>query len=378
MATFSGLSVKAEDIKEFIIHIIKMNIANVSIGKATYPVTIWGHKGIGKTAILRQLVTEGIVEDLIYIPLAQVEEMGDLLGIPEPDVDPVSGKRVTVVRPPHWVPTKDVVGLVVLDDFNRADIRIIKGVMQLLQTAQMLTWKLPPRYTVVLTANPDDKDYLVTSIDPAMYTRMFNITMLVDPMSWLRWADRNNIDRRILSFIAKAGRDFLSPDNADRTCPRTWEMFSHAICNIEDSKQLTISKSVEMIKLLGYGVLDSIPVDTFIQFILGELDDIVEPEVIVETYSQNADVRTKILSTMSKSPPRTDILYAILSRLVAYIAKLSQKDISQNIVKNVILLLEEDTIPYDMKTVIVQELVKGPISPFLVSGKLVDQIGSVF
>ena len=44
-------------------------------------------------------------------------------------------KRVdeaTVFAPPAWVPTADGPGILLLDDVNRADDRILRGLMQLL------------------------------------------------------------------------------------------------------------------------------------------------------------------------------------------------------------------------------------------------------
>ena len=69
--------------------------------------------------------------------------MGDLHGIPEtydptPET-PNSGDEYTVYRPPQWLKNaisnleEDKPGLLILDDFNRADNRIIQGCMQLLQ-----------------------------------------------------------------------------------------------------------------------------------------------------------------------------------------------------------------------------------------------------
>ena len=118
--------------------------------------------------------------------------MGDLHGMPE-KYDPTpednrSGDEETIF-PPHWVPKEDGPGLLLLDDFNRADDRILRGIMQLLQNFELTSWKLPPKWQIVATANPEGGDYSVTPLDDAMLTRMIHATLDFDPKSWAIWAE---------------------------------------------------------------------------------------------------------------------------------------------------------------------------------------------
>ena len=46
-------------------------------------------------------------------------------------------------------------GILLLDDINRADDRILRGCMQLLQNFELTSWKLPPKWQIVATANPE-------------------------------------------------------------------------------------------------------------------------------------------------------------------------------------------------------------------------------
>ena len=172
-----GASVTPDTLKSFLVHNIKLNISNVEHDLPRIPICVWGERGIGKTDIVMQLKEEEVVSDIVYLPIAQIEEMGDLLGLPDKR-SLENGRTVTEVAPPSWVPVQDVPGIILIDDFNRADIRIIRGIMQLLQKHEMMTWSLPKKYTIVLTANPEESDqaYQVTSIDPAMLTRMRHVT----------------------------------------------------------------------------------------------------------------------------------------------------------------------------------------------------------
>ena len=61
--------------------------------------------------------------------------MGDLLGMP--DIEIIDGKKQTVFEAPSWVPKEEGPGILLIDDVNRADDRILRGIMQLLQNYEL-------------------------------------------------------------------------------------------------------------------------------------------------------------------------------------------------------------------------------------------------
>ena len=96
---------------------------------------------------------------------------------------------------PIMVPQK---GIIILDDFNRADIRILKGTMQLIQDYKTLSWALPEGWTIFLTANPSESEdqYAVAELDGAMVTRMRHCQLEADKFEWAKWAEVEGIDKR--------------------------------------------------------------------------------------------------------------------------------------------------------------------------------------
>ena len=97
---------------------------------------MWGSHGIGKTETLINFAkSRGYTT--IYVAPAQFEEMGDLHGIPEvfnPTPELLNhGNELTIHRPPQWLKdaiqnTSDELYVLILDDFNRADERILQVV----------------------------------------------------------------------------------------------------------------------------------------------------------------------------------------------------------------------------------------------------------
>lgn len=364
--TFGATGNPAE-VSAFVEHYIKRNMVNAKRGLPRYPVCIWGVRGIGKTDVVKQLVSREVVNYVVDLPIAQIEEMGDFHGLPlRKELE--DGSVVTVTAPPSWVPSADTLepGLILIDDFNRADIRIIRGIMQLLQNHRMISWFLPDNCSIALTANPEDSEYNVTSLDPAMLTRMYHITMQADHRQWLKWAEVSDVDKRVMSFIARYNEQ-LSPPGAERTCPRSWVMFSNGIREVE-----TLKGQTNLIKLHGTSVLDS--VDEFIQFVEGELELVVEPEEIANRYHE-PEVRDRVLMPVRER--RQDILNVMFERLCAYIANMKKVQKDGIIQKNVIKLLEEPEVPKEMKTLYTRVLSDGPMRGLIISSKLAVQLHRV-
>jgi len=283
------------------------------------------------------------------------------------------------------VPTAQGPSILCLDDFNRADPRIIRAIMQLLQNHETISWALPQQCTIVATANPEGgSEYAVTSLDIAMLSRARHITMKADVLEWIVWGQKNKLDSRILNFIARY-QEMLVPEGSQRTCPRAWHMFSDDITTIGltelldgaalgDASTDAINRSTKAIELYGNALLDSEAVVAFITFLANELDKLVEPEDIVDKYPE---VREKVLRSVRDS--RFDIFTTMIYRVIGYLKALPANAVTEGctIQKNVIALLEEDIVPKDMKHLITREMSDTPMSGHLVSEKLAQELGEV-
>lgn len=364
MARTYGVEAGPEQVLAFLTHIISTNMSNVKKGKPKHAVCVWGPKGIGKTALVEQLPEHGVVKHVEVIPIAEIEEMGDIIGLPL--MHDTDGRTVTVMAPPQWVPTTNEPSILAIDDFNRADMRIVRGTMQLVQKHKTISWTLPDNCTIILTANPEEDEYSVTQLDPAMLTRMHHITMKTEFRAWLKWAAANDIDGRVMSFIARY-HEILMPPDARRTCPRSWAMFASAIAPIQEIKGQTT-----LVKMFGNSVLDEESVNGFITFAEGILEWVVEPERIAKEYAQ---VRDTVLKSITEG--RQDMFNVMMERLVAWIEAQGEVKMDGPIQKNVIALLEEDLVPKEMKHLYTRLLGKGPMKNQLISGKLAIQLGRV-
>lgn len=293
------------------------------------PLCIWGRHGIGKTRIVRDLARD-MGAKFAYLAPAQFEEMGDLVGMPQVD------GGVTRFAPPDWAPREEGPGILLIDDVNRADDRILRGLMQLLQNYELVSWRIPPRWHIVLTANPDGGDYSVTPMDDAILTRMMHVTLEWDAGAWARWADREGVDPRGIAFVA------AHPELADgaRTTPRTLVQFFQEISPIAD-----LSKELPLVRLLAEGCLDEDATAAFLAFVRTGLQGAVEPEEILGAVS---------FEGLESRLNRLDMQSIAVSRLLSHLEKGKSWTPAQ--LDNLERFLLLDFIPADIRFRLAQSL----------------------
>lgn len=339
---FYGTESKATEVQQFTEHIIQTNIAAEAAGGPKTPICIWGTHGIGKTALVEQIARANGYQ-WAYIAPAQFEEMGDLLGMPTKE------DGVTRFLRPDWVPTEEGAGILLIDDVNRADDRILRGIMQLLQNFELVSWKLPKGWQIVLTANPDGGDYSVTPMDDAMLTRMMHVTMHFEPKTWALWAEKNGIDSRGINFVLT----YPEIAKGKRTTPRSLVQFFNSIANIPD-----LSKELPLVQMLASSCLDEETVSAFIAFVRQNLAEMIQPEEIIKAKNFKTKVYDSIAALVKKEVFRVDIMATLCTRFVNYL-QLHNVKLSKEGLKNVGAFIKMDFMPNDLRLSLLQDLVSG-------------------
>jgi len=337
---FYGMESNATEVRKFVEHIIQTNIDAEQRTHKKSPICIWGTHGIGKTEMVQQ-IAQDMDFKWSYIAPAQFEEMGDLVGMPS-----IEDGR-TIFSSPDWVPTEEGPGILLIDDVNRADDRILRGIMQLLQNYELISWKLPPLWQIVLTANPDGGDYSVTPMDDAMLTRMMHITMNFDPKAWAIWAEKAGVDSRCINFV------LTYPEIAQgrQSTPRSLVQFFQSIERIKK-----FSEELPLIQMLGSSCLDEETVTAFITFIQQNLSELITPEAILKTKNFDLEVEKHIKEIVQKEVLRVDIIATLCTRLVNYLTLKNIKPDKEEI-KNIQSFIKMDIIPNDLRLSMLQDLV---------------------
>ena len=333
-----GAKLTAEGVRDFI-EKVTGNAATGSTNRT--PICIWGVHGIGKTALVEDIADQ-FGWKFAYAAPAQFEEMGDLHGLPVIDGD------TTRFAPPDWVPTEPGPGILLLDDFNRADDRILRGVMQLLQRGELVSWSLPQDWHIVVTANPEGADYSVTPLDDAMLTRMLHVSMEFEHRVWARWAMEAGVDERGIAFVLT----YPEMVTGSRTTPRSLTHFFEQIRPIED-----LRANWDHVHALALSALDPESATAFMSFVNDGLNELVGPEEILN--GEWTEVANKIdeLAT-DESGIRLDRLNAMTVRLYLAVAK---KDFepSERQGENLVSFLTHNALPSDLRLMLHRDLVSG-------------------
>jgi len=322
--------VNPNELKTFLKHIIENNRFLQEQGKSPVSIEVIGESGIGKTSQIIQLAKE---ENLHFVKLnlAQIEEIGDLVGFPirqfevelkeekiwidEHAFDEYhklgyksTGNNRMSYCPPEWIANKEKGGILLLDDWNRADVRFIQAVMELIDRQQYISWTLPKDWHIILTANPDNGDYLVNSIDTAQKTRFISVQLKFDIDCWAKWAEESGIDGRCINFL------LMHPELVTKEVnSRSVSMFFNSISSIK-----TFESSLPLIQMIGEGSVGPEFSSLFTMFINNKLDKMIAPHNI---FDQDEKYVTNTLKSLvgKDTNYRADIASTLSTRIVNYL-----------------------------------------------------------
>ena len=302
------------------------------------PICIWGSAGIGKTALIHDYAKEK-GHQLVHLAPAQIEEMGDLLGMPAIE------DQQTVFRQPSWVPKSAGPGILLLDDFNRADERIIKGLMQLLQEKKMIAWSLPARWTIVLTANPETLNYHVTPLDQALLSRMMHFTMIFDIQNWVHWAEKHQLEGWCIDF-ALAQQELFEEE---RHTPRTFSQFAFQVSRLK----LEAREDNEPLILLARSILGEKTAQALQQFLKGGIQYIPSVEDLLGVDNFDAQVGKILDGWNDPSIQRVDLFNILISRLNAFLSN-SNKPLTSSEINNLKHFILLPSLPADQRFLLAQ------------------------
>ena len=324
------ISINVNELKDFLGHIISNNKFLQEQGKSPVSVEVIGESGIGKTSAIIQLAKEQNL-NFVKLNLAQIEEIGDLVGFPIRQFEVEMNNEKTWVDehafdeymklgyqstglnrmsycPPEWISGKEEGGILLLDDWNRADVRFIQAVMELIDRQQYISWTLPKNWHIILTANPDNGDYLVNSIDNAQKTRFISVNLKFDIDCWGKWAEENDIDGRCINFLLMHPELVTTDVNS-----RSVSMFFNSISSLK-----SFDDSLPLIQMIGEGSVGPEFSSLFTMFINNKLDKMISPENIFK--QDEKYVMTTLKSLVGKEDKyRADIASTLSTRVINYL-----------------------------------------------------------
>jgi hypothetical protein len=354
------ISINVNELKDFLGHIISNNQFLQSQGKSPVSVEVIGESGIGKTSAIIQLAKEQKL-NFVKLNLAQIEEIGDLVGFPirqfEVEINNEKswvdehafdeymklGYKSTGLNrmsycPPEWISGKEEGGILLLDDWNRADVRFIQAVMELIDRQQYISWTLPKNWHIILTANPDNGDYLVSSIDNAQKTRFITVQLKFDTECWAKWAEESQIDGRCINFL------LLHPELVTKDVnSRSVSMFFNSISSIK-----SFDDSLPLIQMVGEGSVGPEFSSMFTMFINNKLDKMISPQHVIE--QDEKYVLNTLKSIVGKDDSyRADLASTLSTRIVNYLDLFAKENpVEKTVVDRISKIVNEKIFANDI------------------------------
>jgi hypothetical protein len=376
------INLNADELKNFITHIVDNNRYLQENKKIPVACAIEGEAGIGKTSVILQLGEE-LGLNVVKVNLAQIEEIGDLTGFPMKEFEMIkkgepdnlikwvpesimntyiqakyipSGRKRMVHAAPEWIEGKKEGGILILDDYTRADSRFLQACMELIDRQKYYSWELPKDWHIVLTTNPDNGDYLVNSIDVAQKTRFITCNLDFDIDCWGRWAETENIDSRCINFL------LLHPELVSKsTNARSITTFFNSISSFEKFED-----NLPMIQMIGEGSVGPEFTTLFNMFINNKLDKLVAPLTVLKD-KEWASVKAKLMAAVyDGSEYRADIASIMGTRILNTAITYSQNNtINDTFITRIKSLInDEDIFSTDIKYYVIRGIVNGNKTKF--------------
>ena len=365
------ISLNAEELKNFMHHIIANNKTIQEKGVTPVCVNVEGPAGIGKTSSIVQLAQE-LNMDIVRLNLAELEDLSDLVGFPLKEYEivnedkvskwvpetllpqyiaskykPTGNKRMSYAAP-EWINNKKEGGILILDDYTRADARFMQATMTLIETQTYYSWCLPKNWHIILTTNPDDGNYNVTSLDSAQKTGFITVNFKFDVDVWARWAEKQDIDTRCINFL------LLHPELVkDDTNPRSIMTFFNSISSIPEFKN-----ELPLIQMIGEGSVGVEFSTMFTTFINNRLDKLVTPKDVL-LHENEAYIIGELRNCIGRDDNyRADIASILTTRIINYTINYSETNsITKKIIDRLIKSsTDEDTLTNDLKYIIVKKI----------------------
>ncbi len=400
------VNLNVTELKGFVNHIIKNNRYLQENGKGPVSVEVVGESGIGKTSTIVELAKDNNLT-FVKLNLAQIEELGDLVGFPVRQFQMYKEKKVavnsnnnismvtaaqraagtslaninqTVTKKvgqwvdelavqeylkqgykitgknrmsycaPEWIADAKEGGILLLDDWNRADTRFIQAVMELIDRQSYISWTLPKNWHIILTANPDNGDYMVNSVDSAQKTRYVTANLKFDVNVWAEWAEGAGIDTRCINFL------LLHPELVTQeTNARSITTFFNSISSFD-----SFEDNLSMIQMIGEGSVGDEFASMFTTFINNKLDKLVTPKDLL-THDSEQYILNELRSCVGKDDTyRADIASTLATRLGNYSVVYSQDNtIGQKVTDRLKALCTKDYFTNDLKYLIVRTIFNG-------------------
>lgn len=364
--------------------LIAANDTIMTKGGVPISVSLVGTPGLGKTTICKELCQD-LGRDIYKLNLAQLTEPSELIGYYSKEYETKNGagdvrwvtenllpkaseagyrytnNTRTVPCPPDWVVNLKQDGILLLDDYSRSNSLFSQAVMELINEQTMVGWDLKAKkIQIILTENPDDGEYNVSSMDKAQQDRMMRIHMVWDAQDWALRAEKIGMDERLINFVLWAPE--LLEQKRDQgisasgnVTPRMMDKFFSLVSTIPDFEQ-----SLDKISVFGDISVGKHITSQLTNFIGKKLDKLPSVEKLIKTYTietAKAQLTTACGDSEKDSSNWKGATAAILATRLYNYMRFNHKTITKDQIKQYLEILLHTSFTVDQKFLMVKQTV---------------------
>lgn len=190
---------------------------------------IIGSPGLGKSDSVKQIAKKFNLE-FVDIRLSQMDPL-DINGLPKV----IDNKFEYIPSSLFPLETDEIPKgkngwLLCFEELNSASKAVEVAAYKIILDRLVGVHKIHPKALMAATGNKNTDGAVARSIGTAMQSRLITFEMEVNKIDWVKWANENKVDHRIISFIEfrPDALMYFDPNHSDYTfpCPRTWAMLS--------------------------------------------------------------------------------------------------------------------------------------------------------
>ena len=283
---------------------IKKLVKAINDKELQIPILLIGATGIGKSYSMKELAKENEI-GFIDLRLA-TQEVTDLVGIPR--TIEKDGEYRTYWTKPIWFPKEGTKGILALEEVNRAPEDVRQAIFQLLTEWKLHTHELPKGWSIVSLINPDNGAYHVNQLDPAFKRRFVQIVLNPpDITDWCVWAKKNNVDDKVIRFVAQFPKLLSKNDNITIEAYPT-PAGHHMLATLLAHNAIPENCLHEV----ASGIVGPEAATTFIQTLKRDFEKPITAKEIFDDYSKIKDKYKKLVKER-----RNDLLYVTMVDIIA-------------------------------------------------------------
>lgn len=221
-------------------------------------VMLWGQPGVGKSQAIHQIAQNIQKETLKKVNVCEVRLLLfnpiDLRGIPVAN----ENKTLAVWLKPQIFQmdsSEDVVNILFLDEISAAPQSVQSAAYQITLDRTVGEHKLPDNCIIIAAGNRVSDKSVAYKMPKALANRLIHFNITTSFENWKKWAIHNDIHPIVVGFLAFRPDLLNTFDSSNESLafatPRSWEMVSNILNNIDDD----IDKVYSIISgLVGSGI----------------------------------------------------------------------------------------------------------------------------